>query len=139
MQTTRRSPALYLGVLGATIGLGLATRQFPSAFPLFVARYGGDALWAAMILWLAAVLRPTAATHSLALLALGISFGVELSQLYRAPWIDAIRATRPGALVLGQGFLWGDLVSYSGGVLLAAALDAWLASARASPRRNAGS
>lgn len=132
MQTTRRSTALYLSLLVVTIALGLATRRFSLAFPLFVARYGGDALWAAMILWLVALLRPIAATRSLALVALGISFAVEISQLYRAPWVDAIRATRAGALVLGQGFLWSDLVSYSVGVLLAAALDAWLASARVS-------
>ena len=68
----------------------------------------------------------------LGLLAIGISFAIELSQLYRAPWIDSIRATRPGALVLGQGFLWSDLVCYSAGVVLAMALDAWLASPMAS-------
>jgi hypothetical protein len=126
MQTTRRSKALYAGLLVVTVAAGLATRRYPSTFPTFVARYGGDALWAAMILWLAALLRPGTDTLRLALLALGISYAVELSQLYRAPWIDAVRATRGGALVLGQGFLWSDLVCYSVGVALAAALDAWL-------------
>ena len=49
----------------------------------------------------------------------------EFSQLYRAPWIDAVRATRLGALVLGQGFLWSDLWCYAAGVTLAAGID-WI-------------
>ena len=58
-----------------------------------------------------------------ATVALGIATTVELSQLYRAPRIDAARATRGGALVLGEGFLWSDLGCYVIGVALAAALD----------------
>ena len=114
-----------LALLAVTIALGLATRRYPELFPAIVARYGGDALWAAMVFWLAALVRPAAATSRLALTALGISFAVECSQLYRAEWIDAVRATWAGALVLGQGFLWSDLVCYTVGVAVAAALDAW--------------
>jgi hypothetical protein len=110
----------------ATIALGLSTRQYPNAFPVVVARFGGDALWAGMVFWLLALWRRTVASPRLALAALAIAWAVELSQLYRAPWIDAVRATRGGALILGQGFLWSDLMSYVVGVALAAALDARL-------------
>jgi len=41
---------------------------------------------------------------------------VEVSQLYRALWIDAVRGTTLGALVLGQGFLWSNFVCYVAGV-----------------------
>lgn len=133
MPTPRRSIVLYLALTLATIALGLATRQFPSVFPALVAEYGGDVLWASMMLWLMALVRPTAATRSLALSALGVSFAVEVSQLYHAPWIDAVRATRSGALVLGQGFLWSDLASYTVGVVLAAALDMWCVSRQPAP------
>lgn len=128
---TRRSRTLYLILLVATVALGLVTRRYPSAFPDFAARYGGDALWAAMILWITALVRPAAATIHLALVSLLISGAVELSQLYHAPWIDAVRATRGGALVLGQGFLWSDLLSYSVGVAVAAVCDARLTRRRA--------
>jgi hypothetical protein len=111
----------------ATIAFGLATRRYPSAFPALVARYGGDALWAVMIFWLAALFRRSDTTLRLALAALLVSLAVELSQLAHAPWIDALRATRGGALVLGQGFLWSDLACYSLGIALAALLDGWLA------------
>jgi hypothetical protein len=110
-------------LLVATVLLGLATRRFPAAFPGVIARFGGDALWAVMVLWIAALVWRGASTQRLALSALAIAYAVEISQLYRAPWIEAVRATRGGALMLGQGFLWSDLVSYVVGVALAAGLD----------------
>jgi hypothetical protein len=51
-----------------------------------------------------------------AVISLGLAFLVEISQLYHAPWIDSIRQTTLGALVLGFGFLWTDLVCYSVGI-----------------------
>jgi hypothetical protein len=126
----------YVALLIATIALGLATRRFPSAFPGVVAEYGGDALWAAMMFWLGALIGPGTRTYIVAAGAVAFAYAVEISQLYHAPWIDAIRATRPGALVLGQGFLWSDLVSYAVGVFAAAVLDAVLVrqhSMRAAP------
>lgn len=124
MTSTRRSVATYAALLCATILLGLATRAKPAAFPALIATYGGDVLWAAMVVWLLAVLRPAATPRSIGLLAFSFATSVELSQLYRAPWIDAIRSMRVGALVLGQGFLWGDLVCYALGVMLAIVVDA---------------
>jgi hypothetical protein len=110
-------------LLAATIALGLATRRFPSVFPSLLATYGGDALWAAMVYWLLAFLRPSASWRALAAGALGIAIAVECSQLVHTPWLDAVRATRLGALVLGQGFLWSDLVAYLAGVGLAVLMD----------------
>ncbi len=113
-----------LALLVSTIALGLATRRVPGAFPAFVAQYGGDTLWAAMMFWLVALIRPATTRIHLAAIALTISFAVEFSQLYHAPWLDALRATRLGALALGQGFLWTDLVCYAVGAMLAAGVDA---------------
>ena len=121
-----RPRLLYLALLLLTIALGLATRQGPWLFPGFVATYAGDALWAAAVYWLLAILRPRARTRVLAAVAGGLSLAVEVSQLYHAPWIDAVRATRPGALVLGHGFLWSDLACYATGIGLAALLDTLL-------------
>lgn len=76
-----------------------------------------------MVVWLLAIARPTATRLSLAGNAFAIATAIECSQLYRAPWIDAWRATTLGALVLGQGFLWSDLLCYAVGVALAAVVD----------------
>lgn len=111
----------------------MATRRVPQLFPEFVAQYGGDTLWAAMVFWLGALAWRRASTGRLALGALAISYVVEVSQLYRAPWIDALRASSLGALVLGQGFLWSDLLCYAVGVVLTAVLDAGVTRAAASP------
>jgi Protein of unknown function (DUF2809) len=118
-----RRRMLYVGLLAATIALGLATRRFPELFPQIVATYGGDTLWAMMVVWLFANARPNATTMALALSAIVVAVLIECSQLYRAPWIDSLRATTPGALVLGQGFLWSDIVCYAVGVSLAALID----------------
>lgn len=121
-----RSRLVHAALLIATIALGLGSRRFGAALPHFVAAYAGDALWAAMVFWLAAIVAPRARTITLAAVALAISLAVEASQLYHAPWLDAARATRPGALALGQGFLWSDLACYAVGVAAAALLDAAL-------------
>ena len=57
-------------------------------------------------------------------LALVFSYLIEISQLYHAPWIDAIRSTALGGLVLGFGFLWSDILCYTVGVLLE---SSWMA------------
>ena len=123
-----RSRPLYALLTAATIALGLATRRFPpGSLPTLIAAYGGDTLWAATAFFLAALLFPRASTPRLALGAAAFALAVELSQLYHAPWIDAVRATRPGALVLGFGFLRSDLACYAVGIILAALADAALA------------
>jgi hypothetical protein len=131
-----RSRAACLVILMATIACGLASRRHGTMLPSFIERYAGDVLWATMVAWLLALLWPRAATGRLALGALAIAITVELTQLYRAPWLDAIRATPAGALALGQGFLWSDLACYAVGVSLAAFLDRWLLVRPGSGRRH---
>jgi hypothetical protein len=106
-----------------TILLGLASRQFCSELPWFIAEYAGDTLWAGMVYLIAAMIWRNAGTWRLAAGAFGFSVAVELSQLYQATWINALRATRLGGLVLGHGFLWSDLVCYAVGVALAVGFD----------------
>lgn len=124
MKSTRRSVALHAILLCVTILAGLATRAMPMAFPELIAAYGGDVLWAAMVVWILALLRPAAAPHTRGLIALTFATSIEVSQLYQTPWINAVRATRVGALTLGQGFLWSDLLCYALGVTLAVVVDA---------------
>jgi len=47
----------------------------------------------------------------------------EVSQFYHAPWIDSIRSTTLGGLVLGFGFKLSDLVCYCVGVFVGYALS----------------
>jgi hypothetical protein len=91
-----------------------------------VGEYAGDVLWAAMVFLLLAAAWPRASTRRLAAAAAAFALAVELGQLYHAPWIEAVRHTRLGGLVLGFWFLWSDLVCYAAGVALAVVLDRWL-------------
>lgn len=124
MRLRARSIPLYLALACLTIGAGLASRRYPAFFPAFIARYAGDTLWAAMVFWILALGWRRAGTRVLAGGAIATSFAVECSQLYHAAWIDSIRRTRLGALVLGSDFLWSDLACYAVGVGIAAGLDA---------------
>ena len=70
-------------------------------------------------------LLPRASTWVVALLALTFSLGVQFSQLYHAPWIEAVRATIPGRLVPGNTFNWPDLSAYLVGIVLGALAEWW--------------
>lgn len=105
----------YTLILVAVIGLGLLSRQLES-LPLAT----GDALWAAMIFFMVRWLLPSQRLLRAFGVSLVICWGVELSQLYQADWLNAIRATTLGALVLGHGFLWTDMLAYVIGCMGAA-------------------
>ncbi|WP_291162245.1 DUF2809 domain-containing protein [Gemmatimonas sp. UBA7669] len=109
-----------------TIAMGWSTRSPRIRYPELIATYGGDTLWAAMVYWLLAWWRPRVPWPVRAPAALCIATAVEFSQLYQAPWIVALRDNPVAALVLGQGFLWTDLVCYAVGVAGAALIDALL-------------
>jgi hypothetical protein len=127
---SRRPRPTYALLAVLTIALGLSARRYGGSLPEGVRLYAGDALWAATVFLLAALVWPVARRAQLALGTLAFAFADEVSQLYHAPWIDAVRATRPGALVLGYGFLWSDLVCYTAGVAGAALADCLLTRSR---------
>ncbi|TLM91923.1 ribosomal maturation YjgA family protein [Hymenobacter jeollabukensis] len=116
----------YAILSGLVLGLGLASRRFRAGLPAWVGLYAGDVLWALLVFGLVSGLRPTWSARRRAAVAGAFSLVIELSQLWQAPWLQALRGTTPGALVLGRGFLWSDLACYAGGVLLGWALDGWL-------------
>lgn len=107
----------------ATIVAGLASRAYGAHLPWWLAKNAGDALYATMVFWALGFLVPRARAARVALAAVAFCFAIELGQLYHAPWIDGVRATTPGRLVLGQGFHALDLVCYVIGVALGAGLE----------------
>lgn len=126
MQSRRREPLRQLGLLALVIAMGLGSRRFGSRLPGVIAAYAGDTLWALALFLVLGLIRPRASTGRVAAMALVGSLLVELSQLYHAPWIDAVRQTRLGGWILGFGFLWSDLVCYAIGVGLGAAVERWI-------------
>lgn len=121
--STNRNRYLYILLIGITIAAGLASRRYAHILPQWAELYMGDALWALMVYFIFGFLFNKKSVMVIALLAIGFSFGIEISQLYHATWIDAIRATRIGGLVLGFGFLWSDLLCYTVGVSVGVGIE----------------
>ena len=112
-------------VVAITAGLVSRSARARALLPEFFRTYAGDTLWALMVFLGLGFVFPRARTGAIALAALGISFAVEFSQLYEAEWIDRIRATRAGGLVLGRGWVATDLICYSAGVAFGAVGEMW--------------
>ena len=105
------------------IGLGLGSRSAWLALPAFVSKYAADGLWALLVFLGIGFLLPTQPTGRVATLAVAFSCAIEFSQLYHAPWIDALRRHPLGALVLGDTFAWADLVAYGIGIACGAVVE----------------
>jgi hypothetical protein len=104
---------LFASAFFVTVALGLASRKIPGLFPPRLGKYPGDALWAVMVFFAWGFLIPEASTTKLALYALITSYADELSQLYQAEWINEIRRSAVGHLILGSAFSWLDMLAYT--------------------------
>jgi hypothetical protein len=108
----------YFILIIVTIALGLLSRHV-AGIPLFI----GDVLWATMVYFIVRFLFMKRTIKWVAIASLLFCNAIEFSQLYQAPWINNIRHTVLGALILGEVFLWGDLLSYTVGVGIAVFIE----------------
>lgn len=115
---TIRQRYSYALVILIIIILGLLSRRI-TVFPAET----GDALYASMMYFMVRFFLIRHKIKELAIISLVICFAIEFSQMYQAPWINTIRTTLPGRLILGQGFLWIDLLAYVVGIAFAALID----------------
>ena len=120
-QTRSRTVYAIAGVV--TVGLGLVWRSSLLPISPFLRKYGGDALWALLVFLLIRFIQPRASVVLTAFVAFGFSVFIEASQLYHAPWIDLIRDTRLGSLILGSTFNWPDIPAYAVGIAFGALMD----------------
>ena len=90
-----------------------------SLIPLYI----GDLLYAVMIYFLVRTIFTNKKTLLIIILSLSICFAIEFLQLYQAQWIIDLRKTLFGRYVLGQRFLWSDIIAYTFGVLVAFTIE----------------
>ncbi len=109
----RFSVKYFIAVL-ITIFLGIGSRKLS-----FLPAETGDALYAVMIFFLLSTFFHAKKSNNIPLASYVICALIELSQLIQTSWLNSIRATKLGALVLGNGFLWIDILAYAIGVLIA--------------------
>jgi len=103
----------YLFIICFIIILGLTSRKV-NMVPLFV----GDLLYAMMIYFIVRFLLKKPKEIAIATIAILICCTIEFLQLYQPNWLFEIRKSTLGHLVLGQGFLWSDLLAYTFGIVL---------------------
>ena len=72
--------------------------------PFVIVKFGGSMLWAAMVYWIFAAVRPGTSAEGVALNATLFAVAVEFFKLYHAPLLDAFRRTLAGTLLLGHYF-----------------------------------
>lgn len=116
---------VFIALAAVTIAVGLVVHFGGARLPADLRDITGDALWAMMMAWIVGALLPSRGVGQRALVALGICYAVEVSQLLHTPSLDAVRATTVGHLVLGSGFDPRDLAAYALGVIGAVALEGW--------------
>ncbi|TGD59272.1 ribosomal maturation YjgA family protein [Flavobacterium humi] len=108
----------YFLIVLLLIAAGLLSRK--TAFiPLFF----GDMLYAMMIFFVFRMCFLQFSGFKIAFISLLFCYLIEISQLYQDIWIDTIRKTFLGHCILGQGFLWSDLIVYAFGILCAFWVD----------------
>jgi len=118
-----RRPLVYLILIGITVLLGLLSRSQQAFLPEWSHLYLGDALWALMVYWIFCFLFFQKSIWHITGYSLSFCLLIELSQLYQAQWINLVRSTRLGGLILGFGFLWSDLLAYSIGIGLGSTIE----------------
>ena len=119
----KRNRFIYATAALAVIALGLLSRRHPDFLPAALGKEPGDALWALMVFCGFGVLYPKLPATFNALAAFTFSCAIEFFQLYQAPWIESIRDTLPGRLILGRGFLWSDIAAYAFGILVGCVVE----------------
>ena len=98
--------------------LGILSRKI-SGIPLFI----GDVLYAVLIYFGFRFLIMDSKKSTSLLLSLIFRFGIEILQLVQIDWLIAIRKTTLGHYILGEGFLWLDLLWYIIGTFMAFLID----------------
>jgi len=107
-----KSRVYYFILICFIIILGLLSRKV-DFIPLFI----GDILYAVMIYFIVRFSLIKSNPKKIAIGSILICYIIEFLQLYQANWIVEVRNTTIGGLIFGQGFLWGDLLAYTFGIL----------------------
>ena len=110
------------------IPIGLFARSHragadPSTLLGFLATYTGDTLWPIMFYFLGRFCFPNAKVISLLAFVLILTLTLEFGQLWKPPWLQYLRRQRWIGFVLGDSFIWSDVICILVGSAVAVPLD----------------
>lgn len=126
----RRITIARLAAIAALLALGVPSKWYDGAGARYVVGQLWDVCGSAIIVLLGRLLVPRARPAANAAVVLVMLLANELLQLLHAPWLEELRATLFGRVVLGSRFNPLDLLAITAGVTIAAVLDARLARPR---------
>jgi hypothetical protein len=103
---------VYFCLIVFTVFVGLLSRELKEYIPLFI----GDILWGLVVFMCMRFLFIKQSLKIAIIVSLVYSYATEFSQLYEAPWIDDLRHTFFGRVLLGKTFLLSDMLCYTIGI-----------------------
>ena len=96
--------------------------RFHAPLPAWLRDASGGALYVVAWALALALIRKRTKALRLALWALLITCAIEFLQAWQPAWLQAIRRTLPGRLILGTTFNWWDFAAYIVGAWMALAI-----------------
>ncbi|WP_408610652.1 ribosomal maturation YjgA family protein [Flavobacterium luminosum] len=84
------------------------SRQFE-----FIPLFFGDILYASMVYFIVCLLFPKTKSLTILGISLVICYLIEIQQICDLSWLVTFRGTTIGHYLLGEGFLWSDLIYYT--------------------------
>jgi hypothetical protein len=106
---------LLLGaLLMVPVGYGI---RFLGAIPDWFKDFFGSVAYEVFWIFLLLVISPRLAPRRAAGWVFIATCGIEFLQLWQPPFLQALRATLPGRLVLGTTFTWSDFPAYMVGCI----------------------
>jgi hypothetical protein len=114
-----KNRGLYFLLAVFTAVFALYLRSLWEYLPFFINIWIGDFLWAIMLFWFFRIFFLRTESKKLAIVLIVFCWFIEASQAFHTPMLDAFRDTTFGGLLLGHGFLWSDILSYTAGIISA--------------------
>lgn len=113
----------YLFLLLLLIPLGLSTKFYQGPCEQWVRPYVGDIFYPMFWYFLARLVWPRLSRLWWAVSVFGSCALVEVSQLWKPAFLQALRQNFFGAVLLGSGFDWPDFLYYAIGIGLAVGIE----------------
>lgn len=98
--------------MAVIVPLGLALKFYPGPGQAWLNDTFGGVPYEIFFVLLATYIWPAVSPGRIAIAVCLATCAIEFLQLWQPPWLQAIRATLPGRLVLGNTFSWTDFPYY---------------------------
>lgn len=103
---------IVFGIVIALIPIGLASKFYQGPLQFWVNNSFSSIFYEMFWIFLAALIWPRLPPGWVAFWVFVVTSVLEFLQLWKPPFLQAIRSTLIGRLLLGNSFVWGDFLYY---------------------------